>query len=202
MLGDWTAFASLVFVLFFYSKSSESFPPPGAEHALWPLVLAGMVLMIASSVLPLSLPERARDGRGHRPCAEVAPMAKSERQDEQEFGGEITSLFRITVGPVLWSADFLLSYGFCANWGRDAKTFLLHRMSAGALTFAVLASIARFGWRSWQQWDWKNDETPANDASQENGRHQILGHAILPAINPFPGTNHVALPFVFIESCR
>ncbi len=134
-------------------------------------------------------------------------MAKSERQDEREFGGEIASLFRITVGPVLWSAYFLLSYCttavFCAKWGEEAKNVLLYRISAAVLTLAVLAAIAWFGWRSWQQWDRLNDDTPENDASDEEDRHQFLGHAaFLLAIISFTGTIYVALPFVFIESCR
>ncbi|SDE92090.1 cytochrome c oxidase subunit I [Limimaricola pyoseonensis] len=38
MLGDATAFASLVFGVFFYWTSNAAFPPPGAEHASGTLV--------------------------------------------------------------------------------------------------------------------------------------------------------------------
>ncbi|SFG83730.1 cytochrome c oxidase subunit 1 [Palleronia marisminoris] len=44
MLGDMTAFASLIFGVFFYWTASEQFPPPLAEHADGALVLASAVL--------------------------------------------------------------------------------------------------------------------------------------------------------------
>ncbi|KKL27822.1 hypothetical protein LCGC14_2381320, partial [marine sediment metagenome] len=48
MLGDATAFASLVFGVFFYWTASPHFPPMGAVHALWPISLGGGVLLVLS----------------------------------------------------------------------------------------------------------------------------------------------------------
>ncbi|EYD72475.1 cytochrome c oxidase subunit I [Limimaricola hongkongensis] len=48
MLGDATAFASLVFGVFFYWTSSTAFPPPGAAHA------SGSLVALATAALALS----------------------------------------------------------------------------------------------------------------------------------------------------
>lgn len=48
MLGDATAFASLVFGFFFYWTASPDFPPTGAEHANGVAVLAAAILLVAS----------------------------------------------------------------------------------------------------------------------------------------------------------
>ncbi|RYH04531.1 cytochrome ubiquinol oxidase subunit I [Salipiger sp. IMCC34102] len=48
MLGDATAFASLIFGFFFYWTANEAFPPPLAEHADGALVAAAAVLVSLS----------------------------------------------------------------------------------------------------------------------------------------------------------
>ena len=48
MLGDATAFASLVFGVFFYWTSNTAFPPPGAEHA------SGLFVALATAAFALS----------------------------------------------------------------------------------------------------------------------------------------------------
>ncbi len=48
MLGDATAFASLVFGFFFYWTARTDFPPEGADHAVPLWVAAGAVLLVAS----------------------------------------------------------------------------------------------------------------------------------------------------------
>ena len=51
MLGDSTAFASLVFGVFFYWTSNTAFPPPGAEHASGYLVALATAAFAASWAL-------------------------------------------------------------------------------------------------------------------------------------------------------
>ena len=48
MLGDMTAFASLIFGVFFYWTASDAFPPPLADHANGALVLVSAVLFGAA----------------------------------------------------------------------------------------------------------------------------------------------------------
>ena len=48
MLGDATAFASLVFGFFFYWTAAEGFPPPGSRHASGVLVAVGTGALLAS----------------------------------------------------------------------------------------------------------------------------------------------------------
>jgi cytochrome c oxidase subunit 1/cytochrome c oxidase subunit I+III len=62
MLGDATAFASLVFGFFFYWTSRADFPPPGAEHAV-PLLVA-LTAALAVAAWGATLGARAVNARG------------------------------------------------------------------------------------------------------------------------------------------
>ncbi|WP_082483560.1 cbb3-type cytochrome c oxidase subunit I [Rubellimicrobium mesophilum] len=53
MLGDSTAFASLVFGVFFYWTARPDFPPEGAVHADLPLALASLALIAVAWALTL-----------------------------------------------------------------------------------------------------------------------------------------------------
>ncbi|WP_281984912.1 cytochrome c oxidase subunit I [Thalassorhabdomicrobium marinisediminis] len=70
MLGDSTAFASLVFGFFFYWTARPDFPPAGAEHAIGLWVALAALLLVLSWAATLA----AREGnhRGHVNAARLA----------------------------------------------------------------------------------------------------------------------------------
>ncbi|PVA05526.1 cytochrome c oxidase subunit I [Thalassorhabdomicrobium marinisediminis] len=70
MLGDSTAFASLVFGFFFYWTARPDFPPAGAEHAigLW-VALAALLLVVSWAA---TLTAREVNHRGHVNAARLA----------------------------------------------------------------------------------------------------------------------------------
>ena len=130
-----------------------------------------------------------------------------QKNEGREFGEESESLVRITAGPVLWAGHFVLSYAAAAIWCAKAAgpmgSILWFRIGVGALTLAVLASIAWLGWRAWRQWDYLHDDYRANDVSRAEDRHQFLGHAaFLLSLISFIGVVYVAMPVIFIETCR
>ncbi|WPY94806.1 cytochrome c oxidase subunit I [Limimaricola variabilis] len=63
MLGDATAFASLVFGVFFYWTSNTAFPPPGAEHASGYLVALATAAFAAAWALTRGARGLNRAGR-------------------------------------------------------------------------------------------------------------------------------------------
>ncbi len=76
MLGDATAFASLVFGVFFYWTASPNYPPEGALHADWQLALGCLVALAASWVLMITAREinrRERPGLA-KLCLVLAPL--------------------------------------------------------------------------------------------------------------------------------
>ncbi len=128
-----------------------------------------------------------------------------------EFAEESSSLWRITAGPLIWAIHFVISYAssavYCAKFGADAESIAVFRLTVGALTLAALLGIALVGWRGWRQWDMRADRADDPDDRNQRGidedRHQFLGHAaFLLSIISVVGVIYVALPVVFIETCR
>ncbi|MBZ4689286.1 MAG: Cytochrome c oxidase, subunit [Cereibacter sp.] len=76
MLGDSTAFASLVFGVFFYWTAGADFPPEGADHAAWPWSLMALGLLTASWALMLAARGANRRDRtgAARLCLCLAPL--------------------------------------------------------------------------------------------------------------------------------
>lgn len=67
MMGDMTAFASLIFGVFFYWTARPDFPPPGAEHPAGLLVLAAAILYLAA--WGATYAARGLNGQGARQTA-------------------------------------------------------------------------------------------------------------------------------------
>ncbi len=130
----------------------------------------------------------------------------NERQDSEEFREERDSLWRLSLGPVVWSLHFVISYGaaalICARFADlpDANFWL--RAGIAALTVLALAIIGTLGWRAWKQWDMMRDPEWENDQSHGEDRHQFLGHAaFLLAVISAIGVIYVALPIFLTEGC-
>jgi hypothetical protein len=131
--------------------------------------------------------------------------------EEREFSEERASLVRITLGPVVWAAHFVLSYAstavYCSRWGEGAATILGFRIAIVAGTVVALAVIAWLGWRGWRQWDarvGRSTRQMLEDLVEEQeNRHEFLGHAaLLLAIISFVGVLYTALPVALIGTCR
>ena len=127
--------------------------------------------------------------------------------DEQEFSEEADSIWRITFAPLVWTLHFVISYGttavWCAKLAVPGAPIPLLRLGIGALTVLALALIAWVGWRAWRQWDFTDDWDYVHEEGVSEERHEFLGHAaFLLAIVSFIGVIYVAMPALFIGSCR
>ena len=125
-------------------------------------------------------------------------------EDRDEFTDESTSLWRIAFAPTVWAFHFLFCYGGAAVWcakfgGTPGVTFM--RLSILVLTLLALGLIVWLGWRSVHQWE--PHEAQAEALHSPEGRHRFLGHAaFLLSVISFVGVLYVALPALFIGSCR
>ena len=135
-------------------------------------------------------------------------MADDHRaQGEQEFREEESSLLRITLGPLIWAAHFILSYAgtavFCAKLDQPQAAIEALRWGIAGATVLALGGIAWAGVRSWHQWREGNEDIWEDPAGSSEDRHQFLGHAaLLLAVISFIGVIYTALPALLSASCR
>ena len=170
MLGDATAFASLIFGFFFYWTARPDFPPAGAEHAIgiW-VVVAGALLVIAWAT---TLGAREVNSRGHvtvtRTALLVAPllalggagaayMAVSQMDPTSHVYPAI--MWALMIWLVAHVLAGVIMQGYClagSVWGKltdkyDADlrnvTLYWHFMALKAVTTAVVLGLVP-GWLS------------------------------------------------------
>ena len=121
----------------------------------------------------------------------------------KEFAENADSLWRITLGPLIWALHFIACYAatavWCAKVGGAPDPV---RIGIGVLTAVALAGILRVAWGSWKQWDYLDDYDYAHDAATTEDRHEFLGHAaFLLCVVSFIGTVYTALPALFAGTC-
>ena len=126
---------------------------------------------------------------------------------EEEFREEEASLVRITLGPVVWMAHFIVSYAatavFCAKLDAPEVAIAWLRWGLIGATLLALGTIAWLGRQSWRQWRTGNEDIWEDPAATSEDRHQFLGHAaLLLAVISFIGVIYTALPAVFAATCR
>ena len=170
MLGDATAFASLIFGFFFYWTARPDFPPAGAEHAIgiW-VVVAGALLVIAWAT---TLGAREVNSRGYvtvtRTALLVAPllalggagaayMAVSQMDPTSHVYPAI--MWALMIWLVAHVLAGVIMQGYClagSVWGKltdkyDADlrnvTLYWHFMALKAVTTAVVLGLVP-GWLS------------------------------------------------------
>ncbi|MEI4473972.1 hypothetical protein [Frigidibacter sp. MR17.24] len=122
------------------------------------------------------------------------------RDDRDELLDESATLWRITAAPVIWAGHFLLCYGgaaiWCAKLGGGIGGL---RLSILGLTLAALAAIAWNGWRGLRA----SEGVAPPELSRPEHRHRFLGRAaFLLSVISAVGVAYVALPALFIASCR
>lgn len=131
-------------------------------------------------------------------------------EERRAFGEEVSSLFRIALGPTIWALHFVVSYAsvavYCAKYAGETESILGFRLAVGALTLAALAAIAWTGARAFRQWNVNARrglrEVAVDLVEEEEGRHEFLGHAaLLLSIVSFVGVVFSALPVLYIRSC-
>ncbi|MDX5378035.1 MAG: hypothetical protein LPK08_11050 [Halomonas sp.] len=120
--------------------------------------------------------------------------------------GRRESLWPLAMGPLLWVAHFLLSYAtaaiWCAKAGGENGSLGGVRLVIGVYTALILSGIAVVIWRGFRKHRFGTATVP-HDFDTPADRHRFLGFAtVLLGGLSFVATLYVALPVVFIESCR
>lgn len=115
------------------------------------------------------------------------------------------SLIELIVGPLIWSAYFLLAYigaaVFCAKGG-EAATFGGLRFGLLGLGIVALGAIGYAGFDAWRRWRAGHESAPPHDDDTAMSRHQFLALATLLLCGvSFVATIYVALPALFFASC-
>jgi hypothetical protein len=113
-------------------------------------------------------------------------------------------LWLVALSPTIWSTHFLLSYITAAVWCAKAPSdsFATVRIAIIIYTVVALAAIGWTGWRGYQRHAF-GTSTSRHDFDSPSGRHAFLGFAVatLSMLSAL-ATIYVALPVIFIGSCR
>jgi hypothetical protein len=116
------------------------------------------------------------------------------------------SLWLLTASPVIWSAHFLLSYitaaVWCAKVVEPGGALSSARTAIALYTVVALIGIGITAWGGYRRHIF-GTATSAHDFDSPAGREGFLGFAIvLLSMLSAIGTLYVALPIVFIGTCR
>lgn len=125
---------------------------------------------------------------------------------EHDVSESSERLFRLAVGPLIWSMHFLLSYVTAAVWcakvaGRTGGLGGA-RVAIAVYTVVALTGIAITGWRGWRRHSYGSATVP-HDFDTPEDRHRALGFAtVLLCGLSAVATVYVALAAVFIATCQ
>lgn len=116
------------------------------------------------------------------------------------------SLWVLAASPVIWSVHFLLSYITAAIWCAKAThpTAALTnvRIAIALYTVVALIGIGLTAWRGFRKHLLATAST-AHDFDSPAGRQDFLGFAVLLlSMLSALATLYVALPILFMETCR
>lgn len=115
------------------------------------------------------------------------------------------SLWWLTVSPGIWALHFLACYAsvalWCARAGRAASLAGVTTSVAGYTSIALVGIIV-VGLRSFRRHR-RFYETTAHDFDTPEARYGFLGFAgLLLSIMSGVAVVYVALPFLWVDSCR
>jgi hypothetical protein len=117
------------------------------------------------------------------------------------------SLLDMIVPPTIWAVHFLLSYVpaavFCAKAPGSFADLAGIRAWIASVTLLALGGIAYSGGRAFRRGGFRDGETAPHDADTMGDRRRFLAYAtILLSGLSFVATVFVALPALFVETCR
>lgn len=132
----------------------------------------------------------------------MSKAAPSKAFADGSFAESAQSLWPLVFGPAIWMLHFLLSYVTAAVWcAKSGGSLGAVRSAVAVYTLLALAAIgfaARSGWRRY-----RCGGAAPHDRDSAAGRHGFLGFtALLLCGLSFVATLYVALPILFIGSCR
>ncbi|MDQ2695396.1 MAG: hypothetical protein M3Z21_08465 [Pseudomonadota bacterium] len=122
------------------------------------------------------------------------------------------SLFSIIVGPMVWAAHFLIVYITTAI--ACAKNLLhlqvhgyavvpLIIVAATALAAGLIVNGGVLAWRRWRGAGGNLEEMPPHDRPDKDSRRRFMAYAgLLLCGLSLVATLWVAMPYLFIDSCR
>jgi hypothetical protein len=130
-------------------------------------------------------------------------MAK--RRSMADAGAPGESLWAMIVAPTIWAVHFLACYilaaVFCAKAG--TADFASVRWWIAGFTFVALGAIAACAIQAFRLGHFMEGEAAPHDADTIHDRRRFLAYATLLLSGlSFVATLFVALPAVFVESCR
>jgi hypothetical protein len=131
-------------------------------------------------------------------------MAEGRTMPDAGVPGE--SLWAMIVSPSIWALHFLACYilaaVFCAKAGPAADLATVRWWIAG-LTVLALGTIAASGVQAYRLGHFMEGKAAPHDADTIHDRRRFLAYATLLLSGlSFVATLFVALPAVFVASCR
>ncbi|MGH6914882.1 MAG: hypothetical protein ACREH3_14390 [Geminicoccales bacterium] len=129
----------------------------------------------------------------------------ARRSHDPSAPGE--SLWAMIVSPTIWAAHFLACYIvaaiFCAKADAPSADLGTVRMWVAGFTMLALAGIAVSGIQAFRLGHFMEGEAAPHDADTIQDRRRFLAYATLLLSGlSFVATLFVALPAVFVASCR
>ena len=134
------------------------------------------------------------------------PQARAGEDVPDELAAARETIFVIPAAPAIWAAHFLASYVtgaiWCAKIGGETGSLGGARWLVAGYTVAALVAIAIVGVRGRRRHAYGHATAP-HDAGTAADRHRFLGFStmLLSALS-FVAVTFVAMPIVFVETCR
>jgi hypothetical protein len=132
-------------------------------------------------------------------------MANQRTMPDAGVPGE--SLWAMIVSPTIWAIHFLACYVlaaiFCAKAGTPSVDLATVRWWIAGFTVLALAGIAASGIQAFRLGHFVEGKAAPHDADTIHDRRRFLAYATLLLSGlSFVATLFVALPAVFVGSCR
>jgi len=132
-------------------------------------------------------------------------MADERTLPDASVPGE--SLWAMIIAPTIWALHFLACYIlaaiFCAKAGTPSADLATVRWWIAGLTVLALGGIAACALQAFRRGHFMEGETAPHDADTIADRRRFLAYATLLLSGlSFVATVFVALPAVFVASCR
>lgn len=135
-----------------------------------------------------------------------APERRDGARAPDELAAARETIFVIPAAPAIWAAHFLASYVtgaiWCAKIGGQTGALDGARWLIVCYTLVALGAIAAVGLWGWRRHSY-GDATAPHDEDTAADRHRFLGFStlLLSALS-FVAVVFVAMPIVFVETCR